>query len=198
MPDYDPKSIPILDDIIEDDKTDTEQIHPDITVNGSEQDDNIPDLFTTAADIDTTDINIEAAATGIAAIDQFIGSAEENTMDLDTETGESALIDYHAEEFDDPAVELRQDEAYQEHSPLQEVQQYDDLNTAESAVDTITANNMADESVQPVSLKPIVDDVVKQLMPDLEQQLRFLVQQALEEKLPADIIEQISTDNNDD
>ena len=29
-----------------------------------------------------------------------------------------------------------------------------------------------------------VDEIVKQLMPDLEQQLRFLVQQALEDRLP--------------
>ncbi len=39
-----------------------------------------------------------------------------------------------------------------------------------------------------IALAPLVDDIVKQLMPELEQQLRFLVRQALHDKLPEEII----------
>ena len=38
-----------------------------------------------------------------------------------------------------------------------------------------------------ISLQSVTDDIVKQLMPELEQQLRLLLEQALKEKLPEDI-----------
>jgi len=43
-------------------------------------------------------------------------------------------------------------------------------------------------------LNAIVDDVVTQLLPALEQQLRTLVQQALQEKLPKEIIDKLSAE----
>ncbi len=43
-----------------------------------------------------------------------------------------------------------------------------------------------------VLLKPVIDDVVRHLLPDLEQQMRFLIQQALEERLPEEILAQLA------
>ncbi|VAW54396.1 hypothetical protein MNBD_GAMMA06-826 [hydrothermal vent metagenome] len=110
MPDYDTKSIPILDDIIENKDTDT---------------------VTTPADLSQT--QKDNSATGRAVSDKY--------------------------NFSDPA----------------EPPQSTPLATSESN-----------------TLEAIINDVVKHLMPDLEQQLRFLIQQALEEKLPEKTIRRIS------
>lgn len=59
--------------------------------------------------------------------------------------------------------------------------------------DSVTSNDIVESDSTPpletLALESIVEDVVKQMMPDLEQQLRFLIQRSLEEKLPEEIIE---------
>ena len=85
MPDYDPKSIPILDDIIEgenesadtaetnDEKIISEQISTDLAATENIQDDNTLDLFND----ETADIKTDASEPGIGVIDKFIdGSLE--------------------------------------------------------------------------------------------------------------------------
>ncbi len=62
-----------------------------------------------------------------------------------------------------------------------------EIRSAEKKTDTIATIE------RPTTLETIVEDVVKHLIPDLEQQLRFLVQQALEEKLPEKVIRRISS-----
>jgi len=150
MPDYDPKSIPILDDIIEGeiesentDSTETskkkiipEEISVDSVDTENMQDDNTLDLFNDG---------IKDDAETIA------------TLSKETEAVAPTLINYQIEEDDDI--------------------QPDDVVSGPS-----------------VTLDSIVDDVVKQLMPDLEQQLRFFVQQALVEKLPEKIVRQLSAE----
>lgn len=165
MPDYDPKSIPILDDIIDNevdsentDAADTahtkplsEEANTDIPGTEDASDDNTPDLF--KGDITESD----------------------ETTDI-----ESALIDYQADDIElhdtptDDAVTLQPEIA----------DQADDQ-----------TDDQADDFTPSISLNEIVDDVVKQLIPDLEQQLRFLVRQALEEKLPEEIIQKTVSDD---
>jgi hypothetical protein len=200
MPDYDPKSIPILDDIIDDDNNDAEQINSDITegesgLNEIGVDDDDLDLFAAeTADIDIAEISeinitsmeieVETAEPKIADIDRFIDTTEGNSDDL----GEADIDRQHENiQYETvPLVEPRQEEQ-PAYTPAVDV----------GIVEDISSDNMAAEPVQPVVLKAIVNDVVKQLMPDLEQQLRLLVLQALEEKLPAEIIAQFSADNDD-
>jgi hypothetical protein len=153
MPDYDPKSIPILDDIIEAEVEDEDstvihekEINADTAETEKTHDDNIPDLF-------SDDIN-----DSIEPIEIKNGETESN----ETETVEAVLIDYQIEEDN----EDNNDGGGIQHDVISE---------------------------QPISLDSIVNDVVTQLMPDLEQQLRLLVQQALEEKLPEEIIRQMSS-----
>ena len=167
MPDYDPKSIPILDDIIDNevdsentDAADTahtkplsEEANTDIPGTEDVSDDNTPDLF-------------KGDITGFEA-DRDDNPESDETTDI-----ESALIDYQADD-----IELHD-------TPT------DDAVTLQPEI-----ADQADDFTPSISLNEIVDDVVKQLIPDLEQQLRFLVRQALEEKLPEEIIQKTVSDD---
>lgn len=80
-----------------------------------------------------------------------------------------------------------------------EAAEFESISTESTLIDdqsteTSSENNVAPvtEPLTQVSLDSMVNDVVKQLIPDLEQQLRFLVKQALEDKLPEDVIEKLS------
>jgi len=53
-------------------------------------------------------------------------------------------------------------------------------------------------TIEPLVLEPIIESVVKQMMPDIEQQLRFLIQQALEKRLPSDILKSTGTETETD
>ena len=81
--------------------------------------------------------------------------------------------------------ETYNDSAYQ----LDYEVKYDDLITHDNLVE-INQNT----PIEPLEIELIVKSVVKQMMPDLEQQLRFLIQQALEKQLPPEIVKS-SEDN---
>lgn len=193
MPDYDPKSIPILDDIIEDEKKEPELDNSDIegidSEDESEQSDSNLDLFSAAA----KSLEAETAEPELGAIDQLSDPAKSTEKDEDVLL-ESALIDYHSEECDDITVSFRDEEVHYDEAVQVDNQIIDEASLHESNIDDDEILPAAD---QPVALESLVDDIVRQLMPDLEQQLRFLVQKALQEKLPAEILEQLSTDESD-
>jgi len=201
MPDYDPKSIPILDDIIEDDqedKTVPELTESDISGIDDEQFDEQSGDYLDLFDENTTDIEAASAEPDIGAIDQFINTIQDDFDDHDDEPVESALIDYHSADVDTPAIDLQYETGQQETGQQETIQQ-DTVPAADDlAVNDISIENITPASGQPVVLDEIVDEIVKQLMPDLEQQLRFLVQQALEDRLPEELIEQISADKMTD
>ena len=74
--------------------------------------------------------------------------------------------------------------------------------TVDAPVDTqylepqaVVNQAIENQAAQSQSLESVVDDIVKQLIPDLEQQLRFLVQQALEDRLPDAILAQLMSKN---
>ena len=133
MPDFDPKSIPILDDIIDEDKADTAK-------NKREIDKNLAEEIKTDGHLDIFD-------------------AEASVTETATETIESALIDYQANE-QAVSTERQADTKKQTETKLTDI------------LEAIDAD-------QPIEI--IVNDVVKKMMPDIEQQLRYLLQQALEE-----------------
>jgi len=156
MPDYDPKSIPILDDIIKDDVIkETEKDKDDATENNL-------DLFSDGTkDTAAEEPVIEQAELQIGNIEDI--SSADNT---ETDNIESALIDYTTDdESSQPVIASQTPEEMSEEAPQ--------------------------ASATPLQLETMVDDIVKQLMPDLEQQLRFLVLQALEEKLPEELLKSI-------
>lgn len=223
MPDYDPKSIPILDDIIEGDldgdlegKSNSEdaeateagdgkkipeqinteqisaaQINADITPTENIQDDSTLDLFDDSDAASTKhepyipdtffdDLKHDDDLTqdNVTGEDQEHDQQDSDEQDNKNQSHESALIDYHAEE----------DRAEDENHTEDEASQ-DDIITIDDEISAPAISSQAMAEEPRISLNAIVEDVVKQLMPDLEQQLRFLIKQALEEKLPEDIID---------
>ena len=122
MPDYDPTSIPILDDVIEN------------------------------------------KATG-SAVSKNI-EAESRQAEDEANIIESALLDYNKDDKK-PVIDVKPGE------PDPQITE------------------------QLISLESIADDIVKQLMPNLEQHLRHLVKQALEKKLPDEIIKSVTTKLDD-
>ena len=195
MPDYDPKSIPILDDIIDDDIVKDDTSEPELTgsvfadVENQDSDEaaiNSLDLFVD----DTVDIEQEAMEPSLGTIDRFINPAEDEPTAIETDTAESALIDYQLDQ-DESGISIQHDT-----QAVEDIPGPDETEEGITIEDTAEDTSASDPN-QPVTLNAIVDDVVKQLMPDLEQQLRFLVQQALEEKLPEEIARQLSNDKID-
>ena len=67
--------------------------------------------------------------------------------------------------------------------------------------DETSADEHSEEAPSPVSidshtLNEIIENTVKGLLPDLEQQLRFMIERSLREKLPAGLIE-LENDQNE-
>ena len=153
MADYDPKSIPILDDVIDevlDDAADKDRdTNLDNKKTGVELAENESDAEDSAADDN---------------FDLFNSKATDSTTDKqESESFESALIDYQLED---------------------ETAEVDEKGVIDNPTETQPASDIQIIDTAPaIDIDEIVDDVVKQMMPDLEQQLRFLIQQALEEKL---------------
>ena len=169
MPDYDPQSIPILDDVIVSD----------------------------AREKSSTEDTQAAAESFIADTEEAETNATENNLDLFFSDSSGTL----AEELilDNP-------NKLQEESQISSIEHITDTDPdesfAEESVDASPSNpaSPADDTSAPdtpaletsESLESIVNDVVKHLMPDLEQQLRYLVQQALEERLPQEIMQSVT------
>lgn len=237
MSDYDSKSIPILNDVIDDDDiTDEHEIVDLSNLNASPDDDNfnlfVDDLTASIDDtevtplenlsVETTDtenitpeigdindvedqdapLSTGAAAFGVAAfstlkdealtarisdeINTAIGNNEKNVFEEDNIPSvdlpedepeiESALIDYRVKE-DFPPVEAE--------TPLVTTLDEPEVETIKHHADT--------PATPAISLETMTEDIVKQIMPGLEEQLRHLVQQALEERLPEALVTSSST-----
>ena len=195
MPDYDPKNIPTLDDIIEDDIVEEDNSEPELAApeldafqyrDSDDSSIDSLDLFTS----DALDAEDDTAQPDPGTIDQLTSSAEDDQTEDDTDTTESALIDYYADQ-EDAAIDFHNEsQAVNDILHHSDDLSYDDLNE-------ITAEENEIEPILPATLSSVVDEVVKQLVPDLEQQLRYQVQRALEEKLPDEILEQLSNEKTD-
>lgn len=98
MPDYDPKSIPILDDIIEQDLNEPELTGSVFTdIEDQDSDETAIDSLDLFAD-DTIDTEQETMEPSLCTIDQFINPADEELTAIEADIAESALIDYHLEQ----------------------------------------------------------------------------------------------------
>ncbi len=191
MADYDPKSIPILDDIIDDDivKDDTTELELTGSVFADVDNQDSDETAINSLDLfvdDTVDIEQETMEPPLGTIDRFINPADNELTAVKTDSAESALIDYQLDQ-DEPDISIQPDTQALEDTPGPD----------ETSDDITIEDTTASDPNQSITLNAIVDDLVKQLMPDLEQQLRFLVQQALEEKLPKEIVQQLSDEKID-
>lgn len=192
MPDYDPESIPILDDIIEK-KTDAD-------------DDGIKTQETESSD---TDNNLElfpdATLTAYMPTDEIIATDEPATE----------IVTGHDETFDNLRVSDKNETyRYTPTTPDNDSLPLESAMTDNGALQTSTASEpvSSEQNIEPapeasrttsppetICLQSITDDIVQKLMPDLEYQLRHLIQQTLKEKLPEEILKQtdLSTSNAD-
>lgn len=211
MQDYDPKNIPILDDIIEDDSDEPELIDANLDTPGLDSPaSDIPELteavaassefieIDTRQDVDEDDdeLNLftddsltdeeETAGPALGIIDRYIDSTEEEFTSIDESETMSVQVEY--------SIDQHLDQRFDQDEPVISADQdiHAQYDTAFPENTLAEAEQPSTDPVQAVTLSTIVDDVVKQLMPDLEQQLRHLVQQALEEKLPQEISERFS------
>jgi len=154
MSDIDQKNIPTLDDVIDDDSADN-----DIDI--IEEKDSL-DLFETNNSDSPASSSTEEEALADAALD--------DTADPD--------------ENIDKTIQYSLQHSYEEAYTGLDLQ----LGIETKSDDTFTPEDSAEPehkiTIEPLVLEQIVEGVVKQMMPDLEQQLRFLIQQSLEEKLP--------------
>jgi hypothetical protein len=216
MSDYDNRTIPILDDIIETPVTGNKTVSddtaaadgvtgsatessPEVFPDTSGESDEIEPQIGIIDDFDD-DSDIEAqqivfSATTITVLDDAISDDTEVEQDLDEEerqTLESALIDYHrAAEGEQTALNdslLSPADADLEATTsvidIEQITVLEPSTDETSELTDATADQLPDGTAdEAVSVESVVDDIVRQLLPDLEQQLRFLVLQALEDRL---------------
>lgn len=209
MSDYDPKSIPILDDVIEneiaddvislEDKKNLESNDPE-----SSYTKNNFDLFPEES-ITTENNNIEPQTENFENIknesDRF-DVEDTNFSALESENATSDYSDIENIIFEEPIHDdtvIKSIEVSESESALIEYQDDEkEYSTGENSTDDNPVEQQTFKLDWNASLEPIVADIVQQLLPDLEQQLRFLVQQALEDKLPDDIIKTLTKNFNKD
>jgi len=182
MPDLDPESIPTLDDVIE-----PVAIVPEVI--DSETSDNEvksivvesePVLFTAEPVVDLTDepdiedVELESDTvldTSFNFVEEdeeielnHINTSPDITGEEDSDNFESALVDYNTK---DSVPDSNTESLTDEFKP--------DAQSEAVQAPTLISDN---------ELQSISDEIVLQLMPELEQRLRVLVQQVLKEKLP--------------
>lgn len=215
MPDYDPKSIPILDDVIETEDTssentvidDEDEIFTLFEAEPVQSEDNL-DLFAETSIVAETlttgnqaneDDFVETTEPQIGIIDDIID--EEISNDIhphDIEASQQAVItDFEAAAYEN-STDISADDLVAESKPEIEpiesslIDYHNDAEENETVADIQPVEVEQQTTENPVSLESVVDDITKQLMPDLEQQLRFLIQQALEDRLPEDVIDKLT------
>lgn len=211
MPDYDPKSIPILDDVIKVEETDNTDIddqegEPALFETTPVEAENNLDLFVaesikaSASTVVTEDVPGEGSLSEdtepqIGIIDEFI--AEDSSHTIDITAAEDAIIENSIPvSANDAAAETDEPEsALISYNTGTEVTEAVSDTTSDIEAINIAAVDVepqpAEQPEPPASLQSMVDDITKELMPDLEQQLRYLIQQALEDRLPDEVIEQL-------
>lgn len=211
MPDYDPKSIPILDDVIKVEETDNTDIddqegEPALFETTPVEAENNLDLFVaesikaSASTVVTEDVPGEGSLSEdtepqIGIIDEFI--AEDSSHTIDITAAEDAIIENSIPvSANDAAAKTDEPEsALISYNTGTEVTETVSDTTSDIEAINIAAVDVepqpAEQPEPPASLQSMVDDITKELMPDLEQQLRYLIQQALEDRLPDEVIEQL-------
>ena len=209
MPDYDPKSIPILDDVIKVEETDSTDIDdqvgtPTLLETTPVEAENHLDLFVAepvdaasstllTEDVPGEDTSVEDNEPQIGIIDEF--TTEESSKALDITAAEDVIIENNMPvSANSAAAESDEIESalINYHADEEETETVADIEAI-----NITAVDVIEQTPEtPASLKSMVDDITKELMPDLEQQLRYLIQQALEDRLPDDLIEKLIDNKN--
>ncbi len=204
MPDYDPKNIPTLDDVIEsadNEKQDVDLNAKSLDAQSDAAENNLDlfageaiDLLAEGSDFAPPDNGVEAVIITNSIIEYTIGPGA-NGPAMEPQIGTIDNISNEDGCVITPYIPAKasKDEADQLESALID---YNGVDEAETSTFVMPAtkkqaeNQPSEVNQQTVTanlLQTVSDDIVKQLMPELEQQLRLLLKQALKEKLPEDI-----------
>jgi hypothetical protein len=204
MSNYDPKNIPTLDDVIEEKDADKPDIADTTSDELTEAEENNFDLFSS----EPVDEPVSEPANEMADSETeapIIAEPELQPIAFDDSDVFDSISADASNDTSDDISDVEQNHEEHQHYPeaAQITVQITYQEAYDKSVSSLTdqeANNQetdnAETSISPIELETVVADVVKQLLPDLEQQLRFLIQQALEEKLPAEIIKPADTDTD--
>lgn len=214
MPDYDPTSIPILNDVIDTDESVDTELDKESAEHEAIADDITPGLFEAEPVAAEVNINLsEESVDSETALLVSEATRDESSFDGESEP-EIGIIDDIVDEDSSDGIAITGADA-EELIPEDGIIISADNTTPETAdiesalidhsaseEETVTETADVDTETQPVeqkqhaSLESMVDDITKELMPDLEQQLRYLIQQALEDRLPDDVIKQLIDDKD--
>lgn len=188
--------IPVLDDIIKGDEDELVQDYPHLFSNTANE---------SAAEETTGNTSREELETEEATVSTEIDDETNPTVTDESETPELSYtdtIETKAFETDgDVIIDLNDDISRGSEDIIipvaSAVSQFDaaEVNDTENHGSAINNSDSKEDqltSANSEQLDVIVDKVIKHLMPDLEQQLRFLVQQALEKELPKEIINSLN------
>lgn len=179
-PDFTPEHIPTLEDIIErgvgDDEEKTSQ-------------EAIADSVDTADDVTPFDIHLFLAKSREQAAGGYFDETEPQLGDL------NLILD--AEPDDTEAVRYDYEEDYLDDNGLLPTDYYADEEDITSIIDMQSIEPAPQTSIKPISVGNLVKNIVKEMMPDLEQQLVFMLQKAIEEKLPKELIKTSDSESSD-
>ena len=196
MPDYDAKNIPVLDDVIENADNDKRDFDLSVESPDDEAKENNLDLFAGETfDLAAEDADIETAATETSNVEVETAIITDSIIEYSINPGAiSPATEPQIGPVDNISNEDGDDVPL--YSPAKASEDEAEAPTIDMPVIDMPATNKQEED-QPlevkqqtstaISLQSVTDDIVKQLMPELEQQLRLLLEQALKEKLPEDI-----------
>ena len=178
-------SFSAIDDSLTDDDSEDQDTIIDlaITQESSDTELNLDDVIL-AADSDIDEANNPSAWQQQDEDDKFIESALIDYQHPDTPSENDAGEHHHvSDNIIEPAIAEDDIHSEDETGYLVEAQQ-----PQTKLAPTQEQEQQPGQYSQPIDIQPLIDDIIKQLMPDLEQQLRFLVRQALEDKLPVGVI----------
>jgi len=196
MPDFDPKSIPILDDIIEDDDTEnSDELNAEVSTS-----ENNLNLFSKDPVLSDTEISEPSSdVTNDIVNESQLSTTDSEEIDIDAIGNIKATHDEKSDAPDHLASALINlgDDEEEGLDPVTNIQPVNEPAIDHPTNDELTNDNPDIEPIQQISLQAMTEDIVKQLMPELKLQLHTLVLQTLQDKLPTEIVKQENTETDD-
>jgi hypothetical protein len=184
MPDIDPNQIPTLDDVIDQDETEDEspaESGIDTLDNiESEQESSEPGLSEPEPPEQESSDTESPELTDQQADDEQTSSIEDTEHDTQEPVADATATEETQDSF---PRELPTDLAFSYQQPYAFLG-----NPVAKRSHANHTEQPADARIDADTLNEVIESTVKTLLPDLEQQLRFLIERALREKLPDELI----------
>ena len=181
MPDYDSKNIPTLDDIIEDDEYNTADLNSRDPDNRS-----LEPRSLNSNDLNSRDLD----STGHDHTDLYHSNLDRTGI-INVDLNTASKTDAHTEdraEAENCNLDLFLDKPSEQQSDLPETSADKiDQNIDASPVFDVAPSETLKITLDPSELETIVESVVNNLLPDLEQHLRTQLRQTLENKLREEV-----------